>query len=457
MRGALRDRLIKGLGAQGYGQAVNILIQVVTVPLLIHAWGVTLYGEWLILSAIPVYLAMSDVGFTTAAQNDMTIAVGKGDRDAVFETFQSTWLLVLAVSLAVIAAVTVAVTTLPLDIWLNLANMSGAGVGWVLALLSLRVAVGLQAGLIYCGFHYRGSYGLGQSLLASMRLVELLFLAIVIIFGGDPVAAASALLAGCAVGAIAMRVILRRVDPDIEFGWQHARLATVKRLAPPALAFTAFPLGHALNVQGVVIVIGAVLGPAAVAVFATLRTLTRFGIQLVGSVNRIVQAEIAIAFGAGDTDLLRKLHHYACQAALWLSIAVAIGLAVFGAWIVRVWTDGAIEMQHGLFYLLLAVVIVNGLWHASLMLVYATNRHQRAALVYVGASVIAVAGAYWGALYLGLMGVAGVLLAADVAIAAYVCRSSLSLLNESAGQFARTLATAPLFVLRGLRRGRVRP
>ena len=193
-----------------------------------------------------------------------------------------------------------------------------------------------------------------------MRLVELLFLAVVVVFGGEPVAAASALLAGRAVGAVTMRVMLRRVDPDIEFGWRRARLATIKRLAHPALAFSAFPLANALNLQGMVLVIGITLGPAAVAVFATLRTLTRFGIQLVGSVNRIVLAEIANAFGAGDTNLLRKLHHHACQAALWLSIAVAVGLAVLGAWIVRVWTDGAIEMQHGLFYTLLAVLIVTG-------------------------------------------------------------------------------------------------
>ena len=91
----------------------------------------------------------------------MTIAVGKGDRDAVFETFQSTWLLVLAVSLAVIATVTGAVTTLPLDSWLNLSTLSGAGVGWVVVLLSVQVVLSLQTGLIYCGFHYRGSYGLG--------------------------------------------------------------------------------------------------------------------------------------------------------------------------------------------------------------------------------------------------------------------------------------------------------
>lgn len=451
MEGTLRSRLIKGAGAQGYAQGVNVLFQIATVPLLIHAWGLALYGEWLILSAVPVYLAMSDVGFTAATQNDMTIAVGKGDRQAALISFQSTWLLVLAVSLLVVLAVVGAVSVLPFKAWLNLATLTETSIGFVLVLLSLHVIVGLQAGLIYCGFHCRGSYGLGQFLLANIRLLDLACLAAAVLAGGGPVAAAAALLAGHAAGTVAMRIVLRRVNPDIVFGWRHARLATIKRLAGPAVAFTAFPLGHAFNVQGMVIVIGAVLGPSSVAVFATLRTLTRFGLQLVGAVNRTVQAEISKAFGAENWGLLRMLHDHGCQAAFWLSGATALGFVVLGEWILRIWTDGAIEMQSELFYLLLAILVVNGLWHASLMLVYATNRHQRVAVVYIAVSLFAVAAAYVAAWQAGLIGVAAVLLAADTILAAYVFRVSLGLLDESPMGFARMLVKPPLFVFKGLR------
>ncbi|MFQ6006143.1 MAG: lipopolysaccharide biosynthesis protein [Woeseia sp.] len=451
MEGGLRSRLTKGLGAQAFTQIVNVLIQIGTVPLLIVAWGVELYGEWLILTAIPVYLAMSDVGFPTAATNEMTMAVGRGDRPAALEAFQSVWLLVLVVSFAVVMAVGGAAWLLPLTGWLNLSVLTGASAGLILLLLSGQVLVSFQSGLIYAGFHCEGNYGLGQFLVTGVRILEFGLLAVTVILGGDPVMAAAALLTGRVVGTIGMRIALRRVNPWVTFGWRHAAFATVRRLAGPAVAFSAFPLGNALNLQGMVIVIGVVLGPTAVVVFATLRTMTRFGLALVRSVNVAIQAEIASAFGRDDADLLRKLHHRSCQAAFWLSGAVALGLALFGEWLLTIWTDGAVNMHPELFLLLLAVLVVNGLWLSSLMLVYATNRHQRVAVVYLTVNLMTVAAAYVLALQFGLVGVAAGLLVADAIMVVSVLPQSLGLLDDSVANFARVLVRPPVFVLKGLR------
>ncbi|THD09540.1 hypothetical protein [Metallibacterium scheffleri] len=65
-------RILHGLGANAYGQLVAVVIQLAGVPILLHAWGTQLYGEWLILAAIPTYLLMADLGFSQSAGNDMT-------------------------------------------------------------------------------------------------------------------------------------------------------------------------------------------------------------------------------------------------------------------------------------------------------------------------------------------------------------------------------------------------
>ncbi len=444
----LRSRLRKGLGAQAYAKIVSVFIQLATVPRLITAWGVELYGAWLILTAIPVYLAMSDLGFANAAQNDMTMAVGRGDRAAELETFQSAWLLVLVVSFVVMLVLGGLVPVAPLSDWFDLARLSDDSAVVLLWLLGLHVLLSIQTSLIYAGFHCVGAYGQGQFLLASVRLLEFALLALAVVLGGGPVAAAGAWLVGRVAGTIGMRLVLRRANPDVTFGWSHARMATVARLARPAFASLAFPLGGALNVQGVVIVIGASFSPAAVAVFATLRAMTRFGIQLVSALNAAVAPEISAAFGADNTERMRKLHNHACQAALWVSGAFAIGLVLFGAWLVELWTGGAVHMRWDIFGLLLAVLVVNGLWLASLMLVYATNRHIRVAVVYVAVNLGALAGAYVLGQMFGLAGVAGSLLAAEVIMAVYVVRGCLALLDEPLARFGQTVIQPPLPLVR---------
>ena len=83
MQATLKSKLLRNLGANAYGQLITVVTQLVSVPLFLHYWGVTLYGEWLILSAVPAYLALSDIGFASSAANDMTIRFAQGDRKGV--------------------------------------------------------------------------------------------------------------------------------------------------------------------------------------------------------------------------------------------------------------------------------------------------------------------------------------------------------------------------------------
>ena len=82
-------RILHGLGANAYGQLVVIIIQLAGVPILLQAWGTQLYGEWLILAAIPTYLSMADLGFSQSAGNDITARMAHGDAAGVMAVFQS--------------------------------------------------------------------------------------------------------------------------------------------------------------------------------------------------------------------------------------------------------------------------------------------------------------------------------------------------------------------------------
>jgi O-antigen/teichoic acid export membrane protein len=164
---------------------------------------------------------------------------------------------------------------------------------------------------------------------------------------------------------------------------------------------------------------------------------------LLSAPNAAVAPEIATAFDAENTERVRKLHNHACQVALWVSGALIIGLVLFGAWLVELWTRGAVHMQWDIFVVFLAILIVNGLWLASLMLVYATNRHTRVAVVYVAANLGALAGAYFLGRLFGLTGITISVLAAEVIMAIYVVRGCLVLLDEPLGGLDRPSSNHP--------------
>jgi len=444
----LRKRLLKGTGAQAFGQGVQIFIRLAEVPLLLSFWGTQLYGEWLMLSAIPAYLSIGDGGFATAACRDMTMKSGSGDRQGVLSVFQSTWLLLMAVSLVAFLLAYGFAELAPLGRWMGFSTMNAADTKAVLLLLVIQVLVGFQGGLLNGGFWVAGKYPTGMVLATIIQFLEFSGLAIAVILGGGPVQAAAGYVIGRIAGTFLMWIGQRKISPWLHHGFKQASISELKRLTAPAFASLAFPLGNALNIQGMRLVVGLALGPAAVAVFTPLRTLSRLAMQPQAVINRLIQPEMAVAYGAEDSPLFGRLFYKSCQLAFWGCLIIALLVGVGAHWIFPAWTSGKVVMQWPVFILLLTGALVNSLWYTALMVPYATNRHVRIAVFYslvygVGAFVMG----YFGAKILGLDGAALALMMVESVMAVIVVRAALKMAHMEMPEWVLAVLRPPLDTL----------
>ncbi len=182
-------------------------------------------------------------------------------------------------------------------------------------------------------------------------------------------------------------------------------------------------------------VIGVALGPIAVAVFSTTRTLTRFALLAVETVKSSVWPELSTAYGAGNRQLARKLHRHSCQIAiLFCGIAVSF-LLLAGRRVYTAWTGGLLPFEAGLFGLLTALVFFNSIWNSSSIVSVATNSHERIALLNLGSAALSVVAASIFARYFGLSGAATALLVVDLSCGWYIVRQSLISLDDSLLEF----------------------
>lgn len=430
MDATLLKRLRNGFGVNIYNQGVTIIVQLVSVPILLHTWGTQLYGEWLILFAIPAYLSMSDLGFTQSAGNDMTARVARGDRAGALAVFQSIGVLVYALAAAGLILSALLLSQLPLERWLSFTAMNGEAARWVLWLLAAEVFFHLPEGVNHAGFRAGGDYALHFGLHSTARLVQFAAIWLAALAGGGPVAAAAAFFGVRVLTTPAFAMLLLYRHRWLHLGVAHARMGELRRLARPALANMAFPLAQALNIQGMVLVVGAVLGPLAVVVFSTLRTLTRLALQLVLAVSNATEPELATAYGTGNRALLQSLFVHMLRAGLWLALAAALGLALFGSVILDVWTHGRVVMEPWLFAGLLASAVASVLWYGALTVLKAANRHLRASIVLVIAATGAVAMAALLLTWTGKLASAGLaLLLMDAVMALYTFYTAVVLLD----------------------------
>jgi len=444
----IRSRVLKGTRAQAFAQAVQVFIRLAEVPLLLAFWGAQLYGEWLMLAAIPAYLSIVDGGFATATCRDMTMKSGAGDRQGALVVFQSTWLLLLLVSF-IVFQLTYSLTALaPITKWLRFSAMNASDTQAVLLLLVLHVLVGFQGGLLHGGFWATGKYPSGMVFSAATQLLEFMGLGLAVILGGGPVKAAAGYLGGRVLGTILMWIGQRRTCSWLRYGFAHASLFELQRLAIPAFSSLAFPLGNALNIQGTRIVVGLALGPVAVAIFAPLRTLSNLGKQPSAIINRLIEPEMALAYGAADENLFARIFFKSCQLSFWGFLLVALVIGAGAHWVFPVWTSGKVVMEWSTFILLLVAVLINSLWFTALMVPYATNRHARISvfymLIYGGGSFLI---AYFSSKGFGLNGTAAALISVEAVMALIVIRTALKMVHVDLCQWAVSVIKPPLSLM----------
>lgn len=442
---ALRRRLLRGAGATALSPVVSAAIQLGPVPFLIHSWGAAKYGDWLVLSAIPSYLSLSNMGFGDASGSDMTVRVAAGDREGALKTFQSSWALLLCLSLCVFLVAASLVWWFPWQSWLHLSSLTSGQAALILFVFSTYIIASQQNGVLESAFRCDGNYATGTFFIMMLRLVEAVSALGMGLLTGKLLAVALTYLLVRIVATVVYALLLRKLSPWIKIGFRHADRRRIKELLKPALGFMALPLGYAISLQGFTILIGSLLGPIAVTAFSTLRTLTRFNFQILNVIGWTVWPELSSAFGAKNIPLARRLHRHAYQAGLAISVVSGALLWLIGPYIYQQWVRHAVAMDTNCFHILILVTFANSLWYTSSVVPMSTNEHHRIAFWLMALSTGSLLVARLVIPGLGLTGAALALLLIDVLMIWLVLRTSLRQLNDKLPQFLGGVFSIPRF------------
>jgi O-antigen/teichoic acid export membrane protein len=440
----VKGRILKGIGASSFGQVVNLVIQLVGLPVFLSVWGVEKYGEWLLLTSITSYLAMSDIGFATAAGNDMAMKVGAGDRQGALVVYQSIGGLIALLGLALLVLSAIALFGTPLVSIIPLQHFSSTTASETLLLLAASVVAGQLLAVLFIGFRCDGGFALGQWLLSGMRLIEFVAQVAILVFTGSIVFVA---LTSVVIRALAIPVftaILKARSPWIVLGTRYFDPAVSRRLFIPALASMGMPLGHAIGLQGMLQIVAWQLGPVAVAIFAIHRTVANLVTQVSNVIANGIWPECSLAIGGNDFAIARLVHRKGCQWSLWLSLAAAMIVPSLMIFLLPWWTVGKVACDLQLMILLMVSVLLRACWWTSSVIPLSMNRHVGVAQVYILVSLAALALAWSLSLPLGILGIAVAVAAIDLIMACIVVPISLKLLDDQAAPFIKTVLGCPL-------------
>ncbi len=438
-----KRRLLLGFISNWVSKTASSIIQLIQVPFFLHYWPEAQYGEWIIVNSLPTYLSFSNIGFGTVAGNEMTMAEARGDREGALRSFQSCWWLICLALLVAGSALAITLFFVPIGKLLNVHIISDTDARWILMYLGVSVLLGQLEQLLQSAFRAVGRYPYGSFVKSCLTLAAFGSTLVPVGLGYGPRTTALVLASANMAGTIFLAILVRIQIPWIRFGWRYASFSEIRRMAPLAFAFLGFPLGNGLNLQGTLQVVSYAMGPVAVVIFSTARTISRIALQMVQMINSTFEPEFSRSFAKNDIPLVRTLHRHACQMALLIAFGVVACVMIGGPYFLSHWTRGKVPPNPMLLFLLLVVVIFFAMWSTSSTVMYATNQHKKLAGVYVMATGVTVIVTYFAAKHYGLYGAAASLILSEVLMNLYVLPSSLRIAHDTMGAFLRSMLTIP--------------
>lgn len=358
--GGIEHRAARVSLATGLSTVMSVAFQLISVPVCLSYWGQETYGGWLALFSAFLLLRSLDAGYVAYVGNKLNQLYHQ-DIGALREHLSSavTGIVLiggLQLMLAVGALVSDRLATMlgiPGGETSGLSDRLGLLVliaSWVLTGSYIGIVHRLQipAGLMYQAAWWSMVFQVSQfAAVMAAALLRLGMLQTSILFALSQL-----------VIYVASAIYLRQKLPAYYPWWQGGRASTGLKDLGHSMMLTASNLIQQGATNGVVLLVAALAGPAAVPVFTTIRTLTNLWTNVTNVLTTPLLPDVVRFHAKGEAYKLVAMNE-----AYWVLVGSVVNWGVLLSYpllatLYGYWTGHALELDKTLLCLLLGSVVV---------------------------------------------------------------------------------------------------
>lgn len=359
------------LGANAVSSLLGMAMQAGTAPLLLAAFRLDQYAQWILVTAICSYLSLALNGPFYALLNEITIASTAGDRREAGAAY--------GLGMISVAAMFGLFSAMLAAVWL----LGGAGIpaSVIPILLGMLVqSAGFTAILFDASFRTVDRYRFGTNVLTACRTLD----------WGVSVALAFLLrdvthvFAGLALYKLVQTILMILYLGSIPGGllpWSvRPRLADFLRLIKAARGQVLLSASTAAASMGPQIVVSLFYSDAIIVAFSIFRTYLRL---LTTGVNVLTAASwplLNVMYGRGDFAGMERFLRRLMTRSIALASAAGLAMVAVAGPVFALLFRGKVEADRTTMLIILASVIVNCAINIDQSLFVATNMRSRALL-----------------------------------------------------------------------------
>lgn len=373
----------------------------ILVPLFLTEWGKYVYGDWLTLAALPVYLGFTDLGVGYIAANKGSMFSDATKTEEAEIVFATTWRIQSIIALIGILLVGITLDRLNLAKILHLAILSRREVTTVEMLLATYVLIGLLTSTFVIPYRFVRRNARIVTWQNFGRLIEVTATGIALLLGARVVTIAAILALSRLATGSAIMVDSRRICPRLRLKSSRYCPKEARVLLVYGATYCLYPIGSALLLQGMTVVTNIALGSVAVVVLMAVRTTTRYLVTGFSMVGNSAWPEFSTYFGSRRYRSADRLRRIVGQIAICVTLVLGTLIVLIGPWFVRVWTRGVVVETHMLFGLFTLDALTYCLWFINSVVLNAGNHHRVVAMYFFAFALLTLPAAYvamrcWG-------------------------------------------------------------
>lgn len=390
---------LSGFGGKGMAAACRLL----SVPIMLSHWSIEAMGVWLLISAIPSWLSLSDIGIGSAVSNDITIAYAKGEHQKAADLFKTG----LACSALIAGTFCFVALTICYTVdWETAIGIKEGNHKGALSVLILACCLAITKSQFSALFRISNNNHWNIALNNSVQAFDLagIWVGFNINSSIECIAisvSTARLLHTIVYCASAMQCGGNRLPNQAKIVQNE-----IRRIVKNGASFCSYTLSYALLMDGATITLGHCCTPTTVAIFSTTRTLIRTGFQITEIIKQSIWNRVSILYGKQDHAGIIAITHKATLIASAMATASITILSIFGEQAYTFWTKSNAPFNQSVFLVISLGMLPNAAWNTNSTCLEATNNHQKFAVFFLVTALMSIPLCYFLSKSLGIIGAA---------------------------------------------------
>ncbi|MBK9264602.1 MAG: lipopolysaccharide biosynthesis protein [Polyangiaceae bacterium] len=439
----LADRVLASTIALSLGAVIHILGQIIVVPIGMATWQKERWGEWLSISALVMFLNLTDLGVQTHVVNKMNAHYARGKTDEMLHELHSALRIQGPLAIVVWTIGAVAFYFLPLQSWLGIRTATTLETYLTVIIFGAELLLNVPFGVVSSTYRAAQQLPRAAVIFTIKRVIEVVLLSVLML--------CRAPFWAVAVGRVLMVLVLYSLvirDLHRRFSWFSLRpLGGNARdglaMLPSGALFLLAALADYLANQGNLMIIQGALGGIAVAQLATHRTIASMGKIVATQLASAIWPELTSLEALGDKERIIRLHRTAAKLVAFMAGIPLLAFFPMSAWVYQAWTMRELSLDAVILGIFILQTILWGVWYAGWTVLMATNRQGRLVWLLAINAFISMSLCVLLVPSMGIRGAAVSMLVADCVIAVWaIPRAACIALGDKPLGFVREVFLA---------------